>query len=83
MVGFGFNSDCSKKWPRFLNQSQSVAMQNQSNHKITFDTSLNHTVILKRTLNIAFKTTALPQSFLQCTPKKHHLKQCIIYMYIP
>ena len=39
-IGFGFTSDWSRKWREIFNQSQSVAMQNQSNCGITFDTQL-------------------------------------------
>ena len=37
-IGFGFPSDGSRVERDFFSQSQSVAMQNQSNYEITFDT---------------------------------------------
>ena len=39
-IGFGFTSDWSRKWREILSQSQTVAMQNQSNCVITFDNSI-------------------------------------------
>ena len=45
MIGFGFTPDWSRKWPRFFNQSQSVAMQNQSNCGIAFDTQLKSALL--------------------------------------
>ena len=39
-IGFGFTSDWSISGERFFSKSQSVAMQNQSNCQITFDTQL-------------------------------------------
>ena len=40
-IGFDFTSDWSRKWREiFFSQSQTVAMQNQNNCVITFDTEL-------------------------------------------
>ena len=39
-IGFGFASDWLSWWHEFLNQSQSVVKQNQSNSVISFDTQL-------------------------------------------
>ena len=42
-IGFVFTSDWLRKWSEILfSQSQSVAMQNQSDHEITFDTQLKN-----------------------------------------
>ena len=40
MFGFGFTSDWSRKWREIFQPITSVAMQNQSNCGITFDTQL-------------------------------------------
>ena len=40
-IGFDFNSDWLRKWGEIFSQSQNVAMQNQSNCEITFDTIEN------------------------------------------
>ena len=41
VIGFGFTSDWLKKWREsFFRQSQSVAMQNESNCEFIFDTHL-------------------------------------------
>ena len=40
-IGIGSTSDWLKNGARFFTQLQSVAVQNQSNREITFDTQLN------------------------------------------
>ena len=42
--GFGFTSDWLRKWREIFSQSQSVAMQNQSNCEIAFDAQLKTTL---------------------------------------
>ena len=45
MIGFGFTPDWLRKWHEFFNQSESLVMQNQSKHNITFDTQLKTALI--------------------------------------
>ena len=45
-IGFGFNSDWSRKW-----RSQTVATQNQSHCVITFDTQLKTALLAKAKTN--------------------------------
>ena len=39
-IGFGLTSDWLKKWGKFLNQSLSVVMQNQSKRKLIMHQSI-------------------------------------------
>ena len=40
VIGFGSTSDWLIKWRMIFSHKQSVAMQNQNNHEIAFDTQL-------------------------------------------
>ena len=47
-IGFGFSSDWLRKCAKFFSQWQSVAVQNQSNREITFDTQMKTESLFKK-----------------------------------
>ena len=78
-IGFGFTSDWFIKWREtFFSQSQSVAMQNQSNREVTFDTRMKATLITFFPTNSTSRPAAVVSAVVRVAVITEHTVRPVI-----